>query len=139
MAITEGALRKALGRRLAAIRKSRGMVQEDMGAWDINPRYYARVERGEVNVSFEKLFTIAHALDAPLSQIFLFPLESKRGTALSTDELLSVLLPIVENGDEDVIASLTNVIREFARSAKITQAPALRAAQQQRSYTRKKR
>jgi transcriptional regulator with XRE-family HTH domain len=151
MEISDRGIRKALGRRLAALRRSRGLVQEDMRAWNINPRYYARVERGEVNVSFEKLYAISLAFGAPLSQIFLLPLSSSSGSAANVDDLLSALTPLVRSGNEQLVDSLTKVICEFSRgierggalSADIAYARKkreerpLRAAQPQRPYRKK--
>src|SRR3989338_4529744 len=117
--------REALGQRLAALRKARGLTQDDMGKAGINPRYYARVERGEVNVSFEKLIAIARMLDAPLANLFSIPLFSKR-VSKNVDGLLAALVPLIGSGDEELVASLTRIIQEFSSAHRT---PVLKAAQ----------
>lgn len=153
MGMSDREMRKALGQRLAALRRSRGLVQEDMRAWNINPRYYARVERGEVNVSFEKLYAISQALDTPLSHIFLFPFSSRSGFASNVDDLFSALAPLLCSGNESMVDSLKNVINEFSRGiessagaipSRIAQArkkrdeSSLMAAQSQRPYRKRR-
>ena len=53
-----------LGKRLKEAREKAGLSQAEVaGKADINTNYYAIVERGEKNVSFEKLQRILKALN----------------------------------------------------------------------------
>lgn len=54
---------KNLGSRLKKAREAARMTQLDVAkAADINVNYYAQIERGEINTSYEKLQRIAKAL-----------------------------------------------------------------------------
>jgi transcriptional regulator with XRE-family HTH domain len=55
---------KNLGNRLKKAREAAKMTQSDVAkAADINVNYYAQIERGEINTSYEKLQSIAKALN----------------------------------------------------------------------------
>ena len=54
---------KKLGNRLKAARKKAGLTQAQVATQaGVNLNFYARLERGEVNVSFERLENILKAL-----------------------------------------------------------------------------
>jgi transcriptional regulator with XRE-family HTH domain len=56
-------LAKALGERIRAQRKARGVSQDALAlACNIDRSYMGRIERGEVNVTIEKLYRIASEL-----------------------------------------------------------------------------
>lgn len=60
---TSGNTRKELGNKLRQARERAGMTQADVAtAADLNANYYARIERGEENPSFEKIQSIMKAL-----------------------------------------------------------------------------
>lgn len=62
--------RKALGRKLKLARKNKKFTQEKVAdKADISVNYYARIERGEENPSFEVLQAIAKALHVKMSEI----------------------------------------------------------------------
>jgi len=55
--------RKELGNKLKQARKKANLTQAEAAqAADVNTNYYARIERGEENPSFEKLNRIMKAL-----------------------------------------------------------------------------
>lgn len=55
--------RKELGNKLKEARKKVGLTQAEVAeAAEVNTNYYARIERGEENPSFEKLNRIMKAL-----------------------------------------------------------------------------
>ena len=61
---------KAIGIRIAEIRKSKGMTQQDLGFLIQNDRQYvSHIECADVSVSIHKLAIIARALEVPLSDI----------------------------------------------------------------------
>ncbi len=53
---------KFLGKRLREIRMARGLRQEDMQERGISPKYYQRIEAGNVNLTLRSLEKIASAL-----------------------------------------------------------------------------
>ena len=62
--------REELGKKLKNARNKKGLIQAEVAERaDIQPNYYARIERGEENPSFEVLHRIASALKVKLSDI----------------------------------------------------------------------
>jgi transcriptional regulator with XRE-family HTH domain len=60
-----------IGKRIRAIRKARGLSQEQMAMEaGLDRAYYGRVERGEANVAALNLLRIAKALDVDVGQFF---------------------------------------------------------------------
>jgi len=54
---------EAFGRNLRAIRKSRGISQERLAHdSEIDRSYVGKIERGQVNVSIEKIYILAKCL-----------------------------------------------------------------------------
>lgn len=63
-------LRIKIGKNLKSARINRDMTQEEVAdKADIHPNYYARIERGEVNPSQEKMYQICKALKVKSSDI----------------------------------------------------------------------
>lgn len=59
---------KKLGSNIAAIRRGKNMTQEAVALdVDISVTAYAKIERGETNVSFLRLLQIAGCLSVPVS------------------------------------------------------------------------
>jgi transcriptional regulator with XRE-family HTH domain len=62
--------RKALGRKLKLARKNKKLTQEKVAdKADISVNYYARIERGEENPSFDVLHSVSRALGVKLSDV----------------------------------------------------------------------
>lgn len=58
-------LARALGARIRAQRKAKGISQEGLAlACSIDRSYMGRIERGEVNITVEKLYHIASVLSS---------------------------------------------------------------------------
>jgi len=56
-------LAKAVGERIRHRRKARGLSQDDLALLSgIDRSYVGRIERGEVNITVEKLYIIARVL-----------------------------------------------------------------------------
>ncbi len=52
-----------MGKRIAKIRKSKGLSQDKLALLsEIDRSYVGRIERGEVNVTLEKLYALADTL-----------------------------------------------------------------------------
>ena len=66
------AVREAFGRNLRSIRKSKGFSQERL-AYDagIDRSYLGKIERGEVNVTIEKLYLLAECLRCHPSELLI--------------------------------------------------------------------
>lgn len=65
--------KKEFGVKLRNARKEKGFTQADVAkAAGINTNYYACIERGEVNPSYEKIQSIAKALKVKSSDILPF-------------------------------------------------------------------
>lgn len=57
-------LAKAVGIKIRAQRKTNKLSQDALAfACGIDRSYMGRIERGEVNITIEKLYTIAHVLE----------------------------------------------------------------------------
>ncbi len=63
--------RKALGEKLLRARGKSHMTQQEVAdAADVHVNYYARIERGQENPSFEKLQSIMRALTIKTLDLF---------------------------------------------------------------------
>ncbi len=66
-------LRKEVGENLKRIRKKKGLKQVEVAVdAGINPSYYSKIERGEVNPSLEKIYRIIKSLKIHSSELFPF-------------------------------------------------------------------
>ena len=65
--------KKEFGEKLRKIREEKGMTQAEVAkAAGINTNYYAVIERGEVNPTYEKIESIVKALKVKSSDILPF-------------------------------------------------------------------
>ena len=63
-------LRQEVGKNIQRIREKRKLKQIDVAVdAGINPSYYSKIERGEVNPSLEKRYTIIKFLEVKSSEI----------------------------------------------------------------------
>ncbi len=63
--------REELGKKLRKIRENKKFTQSDVAeSANIHMNYYARIERGEENPTFDVLYAIAKALKVRISDIF---------------------------------------------------------------------
>ncbi len=59
-----------LGKRIAKIRKSKGLTQDKLALLaEIDRSYVGRIERGEVNITIEKLYEIAETLGCDAKEL----------------------------------------------------------------------
>lgn len=66
-------IRKEVGDNLQGIRKKKGLKQVEVAVdAGINPSYYSKIERGEVNPSLEKLYRIIKSLKVQSSEVLPF-------------------------------------------------------------------
>jgi len=81
---------RLIGKKLHELRKKRGFTQEELAdRAGLNPNYYGRIERGEINVTIDTLAAIAEALEVELVDVFDFGV--KVDEAKLKRELLSLL------------------------------------------------
>ena len=60
----------ALGAAIRRLREQKGLSQEQFGfETQLHRNYIGRVERGELNLSFDRLVRVARALGVPLSEL----------------------------------------------------------------------
>lgn len=61
------------GQKLKKIRENKNLTQEDLaGKANLSANYYAKIERGEINITFKTLQKIAVALKTKSSEILPF-------------------------------------------------------------------
>lgn len=66
-------LRREIGKRLKRIRKKKDLKQVEVAVdAGVNPSYYSKIERGEVNPSLEKVYRIIKALKIHSSDLLPF-------------------------------------------------------------------
>ncbi|MEK7504451.1 MAG: helix-turn-helix transcriptional regulator [Patescibacteria group bacterium] len=66
-------LRQEVGKNIKRVREKRRLKQIDVAVdAGINPSYYSKIERGEVNPSLEKLYRIVKSLKVKSSDILPF-------------------------------------------------------------------
>jgi len=66
-------IRKEIGKNIKKVRKSKNMKQIEVAVdAGVNPSYYSKIERGEVNLSLEKLYRIIKSLGVQSSDILPF-------------------------------------------------------------------
>lgn len=66
-------LRVEIGKRLAKVRKTKGLKQVEVAVEaGLNPSYYGKIERGLVNPSLEKIYKIIKTLGIKSSDILPF-------------------------------------------------------------------
>jgi transcriptional regulator with XRE-family HTH domain len=97
-------IQKAFGERLRAIRKSKGLTQEELAEkGEINFKYYGAIERGEVNITLKTIAGLAKILDVKINELFAFDLllQQKEKT-----EIIARITQILKRGDKDQIKRL---------------------------------
>ncbi|SDL61731.1 Helix-turn-helix [Modicisalibacter muralis] len=63
-------LAKVIGERIRVARKEKGLSQDALAlACGIDRSYMGRIERGEVNITVDKLYLIAKTLDCSHAQL----------------------------------------------------------------------
>ncbi len=65
-------IKKTIGNNLRYIRYQKGLSQEKFyEQFNLNPKYLASIERGEINMGVEFLANLAIALDIPITELIL--------------------------------------------------------------------
>lgn len=68
-------IKRAVGRRVAELRKSRELTQQSLAEriGDVTPQYVGLVEQGRQNLTIETLTKVANALDVEVRALFEAP------------------------------------------------------------------
>jgi transcriptional regulator with XRE-family HTH domain len=99
---------KLIGARMRELRKDQDLTQEDIAEKaDLNPNYYGRIERGEINVTIETLSKIAQALKVQISTFFVF--EEPRAKPESEKEIRSKLKRLVDKKKPEELQTLSAI------------------------------
>ena len=65
-------IKKTIGNNLRYIRFQKGLSQEKFyEQFNLNPKYLASIERGEINIGVEFLANLAIALEVPITELIL--------------------------------------------------------------------
>lgn len=63
-------LASRFGSRLRNVRKQKGLSQDDLALLaDIDRSYVGRIERGEVNITLDKVYRLSVALDCHVTEL----------------------------------------------------------------------
>ena len=85
-------MRIELGKRIRELRKAHKWSQEKLGERaDLHPTYVGGIERGERNVSFDNLYSLANAFNLTLAQFLDFPKSGQGSRDLLKDKLLGMI------------------------------------------------
>lgn len=64
-------IRQKLGEKIRAVREKAQLTQEEVAKEaEMSSNYFAKIERGEINTTVEKLYKIIKALNVDASDIF---------------------------------------------------------------------
>ncbi|MFB5269362.1 helix-turn-helix domain-containing protein [Paenibacillus enshidis] len=109
-------LRNSVGERIRAIRKARGLTQQQLAELSgLDDAYIGSLERGERNFSIDTLEKIISALNIPLSQLMYSDNEVNNPEALKR-EAIDEFIGIVSTMNEKQVNSLRNINIEFKRA-----------------------
>ncbi|MED1919447.1 helix-turn-helix transcriptional regulator, partial [Bacillus thuringiensis] len=107
-------LRKLIGLRIKAIRKIRGLTQEDLGERaGLQYTYIGGIERGERNISLDSLDNILSALD--ISAVDLLKLDDINidQETLEKNDLLKLHKELLNQRDIEVIKMIHRITRDI--------------------------
>ena len=85
-------LRRLLGKRLRAVRKSQRLSQEELGERaELSGKFIGEVERGDKGITLDSLFSISKALGVPLRDIVDLTPEKEKAPLPEIDEVFALL------------------------------------------------
>lgn len=111
MAISSIDLQTAIGRRIAKLRKDRGMGQLELcGELDVSAKHLSECERGVSMFSLERLLDICEIFDVSLDYLI-------RGLPTDDDQLNfpPSMIQIFHSGDKEEIKLLTEYLNMYAK------------------------
>lgn len=102
-------LAKMIGKRVKAIRTSKGLRQEDVEDLGLSYKYFQLVEQGKANLTLKTIEKVAMALDVDVRDLFLIPMNESE----STNQLLVSVQKVIASEDQDKINKLNLFIEQF--------------------------
>ncbi|MBD2862482.1 helix-turn-helix domain-containing protein [Paenibacillus oceani] len=108
-------LRKLVGERIRAIRKARGLTQQQLAERsNLDDAYIGSMERGERNFSVDTLEKVISALEIQPMELFYFE-GSLNETAAAQRKAIDELTAVINSLSVDQIESFMRVNKELAR------------------------
>jgi len=105
-------LRNSVGERIRAIRKAKGLTQQQLAELSgLDDAYIGSVERGERNFSIDTLEKIVLALKIPAT--YLFDQYNFKELELAQQKAIDEYMSLVIDMDAKQLVSLDIIIREF--------------------------
>ncbi len=92
-------IKKQLGSRLEAIRRSKGFKQEDLTDHNFSYRHYGKIERGQVNPTLDTIVRICDIFQISLSELFSFTDTQTPATEIQ-QEVAAKITSILRENDE---------------------------------------
>lgn len=109
-------LRNSVGERIRAIRKSKGLTQQQLAELSgLDDAYIGSVERGERNFSIDTLEKIIVGLNVPSYSIFY---SSEHDTDLVQLQSIDKFRALISELNPKQVQNLNNIIKEFRSALK---------------------
>jgi len=107
-------LRKLIGLRIKAIRKMRGLTQEDLGERaGLQYTYIGGIERGERNISLDSLDNILKALDISAIDLLKFDEVNFDQENLEKNELLAIHRELLNHREIEVVKMIHRITKDI--------------------------
>ena len=102
--------KQMIGVRIAELRKSRGLTQEQLaGTMEISPKYLSSIERGKENPTLDTLIKLSESLGVNIEDIFRFIQIEDSG------KRKSLVTSLVNKADADQLKLAYKILSVFIR------------------------
>ena len=106
-------IQKALGQKLRAIRKAKGLTQEQVAdKGGMNFKYYGAIERGEINVTLKTVSNLARILNVRMGDLFSFDLSAHDKDKA---EVIARMAQLMKKGSKDQVKRMNVFLKEVFR------------------------
>lgn len=106
-------IQKSLGQKLRAIRKAKGLTQEQVAdKGGMNFKYYGAIERGEINVTMKTVSNLARILNVRMGDLFAFDLSAQDKDKA---EVIARMAQLMKKGSKDQVKRLNVFLKEVFR------------------------
>ena len=103
-------IQKSLGQKLRAIRKAKGLTQEQVAdKGGMNFKYYGAIERGEINVTLKTVSNLARILNVRMGDLFAFDLSTQDKEKA---EVIARVAQLMKKGSKDQVKRLNVFLKE---------------------------
>lgn len=103
--------RTIIGSNLKKLRKEQDLTQEDLAdKAKLNPAYYGRIERGEMNITLDSLEKLCDALKVELPSLFMVEPPSKNETEKALKARMKALIERKKLEDLQKILEITETL-----------------------------